>query len=205
MQTIYVIRHGETDFNKEGIVQGSGVDSDLNEKGRRQGQAFFEKYQNIPFEVVCTSKLKRTHQTVQPFIEKGVLWEEFADINEICWGVHEGKKGTAESKQQYKDIMEAWEAGDYDARLENAESARDLATRLMKFIEHLRTRTEKNILVCAHGRAIRCLITLMLDQPLKNMQRIAHSNTGLYKMALEDKKYTLLLANDTSHLEGVKL
>ncbi|MFM8374363.1 MAG: histidine phosphatase family protein, partial [Bacteroidota bacterium] len=37
---VYFIRHGETDFNRQGIIQGRGVDSDLNETGRQQARAF---------------------------------------------------------------------------------------------------------------------------------------------------------------------
>jgi probable phosphoglycerate mutase len=57
-KTIYLIRHGETDFNRQGIVQGSGVDSDLNELGRAQAEAFFQSYQNVNFDKVYTSALK---------------------------------------------------------------------------------------------------------------------------------------------------
>jgi len=65
---IYIIRHGQTDFNLQGIVQGSGVDSSLNAMGRAQAQAFFEKYQSIPFAKIYTSALKRTSETVSDFI-----------------------------------------------------------------------------------------------------------------------------------------
>ncbi|HYG15236.1 MAG TPA: histidine phosphatase family protein, partial [Bacteroidia bacterium] len=40
-KTIYLVRHGETEFNRMGIVQGSGVDSELNETGRKQADLFF--------------------------------------------------------------------------------------------------------------------------------------------------------------------
>jgi len=59
-KTIYLIRHGETDFNRRGVVQGSGVDSDLNDMGRAQAQAFFQAYQHVPFEKLYVSGLKRT-------------------------------------------------------------------------------------------------------------------------------------------------
>jgi probable phosphoglycerate mutase len=42
-KTIYLIRHGETDYNRRGVVQGSGVDSDLNEMGQAQATAFFRR------------------------------------------------------------------------------------------------------------------------------------------------------------------
>ena len=40
LKDIYLIRHGETDYNRMGVVQGSGIDADLNELGNRQAQAF---------------------------------------------------------------------------------------------------------------------------------------------------------------------
>ena len=48
-KTIYLIRHGETDFNRQGIVQGSGVDSDLNELGLAQAEAFFPELPRYQF------------------------------------------------------------------------------------------------------------------------------------------------------------
>ncbi|WP_282456203.1 histidine phosphatase family protein [Chitinophaga sedimenti] len=64
---LYIIRHGETDFNRQGIVQGRGVNSDLNAMGVAQAEAFYEHYKHIPFDKVYTSSLKRTHQTVKKF------------------------------------------------------------------------------------------------------------------------------------------
>ena len=60
---IYILRHGQTDYNLQGIVQGGGVDTSLNDTGRKQAHAFHEAYKHIPFEAVITSRLKRTHQT----------------------------------------------------------------------------------------------------------------------------------------------
>ena len=57
---IYMIRHGETDFNRTGIVQGSGVDSDLNQLGREQAQAFYEKYKDVRFDALYVSCLLYT-------------------------------------------------------------------------------------------------------------------------------------------------
>ncbi|HCZ37344.1 MAG TPA: histidine phosphatase family protein, partial [Cytophagales bacterium] len=65
---IYLIRHGQTDFNLKGIVQGSGVDSSLNAKGMAQAQAFFEMYKHIKFDKIYTSTLKRTRESVSGFI-----------------------------------------------------------------------------------------------------------------------------------------
>jgi broad specificity phosphatase PhoE len=57
---LFILRHGQTDFNKIGVVQGSGIDAPLNETGRKQAESFFKGYADIPFDVVYTSALQRT-------------------------------------------------------------------------------------------------------------------------------------------------
>ena len=107
-KTIYFIRHGETAYNRNGIVQGSGVDSSLNETGWSQARAFYEHYKEMPFETVLTSTLQRSQQTVQLFVDQGLPVEHFADINEINWGVHEGKKSEPHMVAQYKTLLGEW-------------------------------------------------------------------------------------------------
>ncbi|MDX1942328.1 MAG: histidine phosphatase family protein [Saprospiraceae bacterium] len=200
---IYIVRHGETDLNRKGIVQGSGVDSSLNELGRQQARAFYEFYKEIPFEAVLTSKLRRTHETMQYFIETGLPWEQFSEINEMNWGHHEGKLSTPEMHEEYKLVKEAWGRGDYSAKLDGGESAAALGARLSDFIEHLRQRTEQYLLVCSHGRAMCALVTLLQNLPLKEMNRFIHHNTGLWKTHYDGMIFQFELENDIQHLEAI--
>jgi probable phosphoglycerate mutase len=197
---IYIIRHGQTDFNAKHIIQGSGIDSDLNHIGRSQREAFFQKYQHVPFEAVLTSNLKRTHQTVLPFIEKGLNWERHSTINEMNWGVHEGKKGTPAMREEYIRMVGEWKKGNYNFRITGGESAKELADRLQIFVNHLKVRKEEKILVCSHGRAMRCMMAVLKEEALYEMEQYNHSNTGLYKVIF-DGKFHFDLIDDTSHLE----
>lgn len=201
--TIYIVRHGETDYNRQGIVQGSGVDASLNALGKQQAWAFYKKYKEVPFDAVLTSRLRRTHETMAPFIERGLPWEQFAEINEMNWGIHEGKKATPEMAKQYASIKHAWELGDFDAKLPEGESAAELAARLQEFIEHLRRRPEQKMLVCSHGRAMCCLVTLLKDLSLTKMNQFRHSNTGLWTSNYNGLVFEFELENDTSHLENI--
>ena len=199
-KTIFLYRHGQTDYNKQGIVQGSGVDSSLNETGIQQAKAFFEKYHTENFEVVLTSALKRTHETAAPFINSGIRWEQFADINEMNWGVHEGKHRNAEMRRLYQDMMDQWAQGNFSAKLENGESALEMAERVQRFIQHLKQRPEQKILICSHGRAMRCIVCLMKELPLGEMENQEHHNTGLYKTNFDGSKFNFELQNDLTHL-----
>lgn len=197
---IYIVRHGETDFNHRGIIQGSGVDSALNNTGKKQAQAFYRHYRQVPFQAVLTSRLQRTHQTVAPFIESGLPWEQFAEINEMNWGRHEGQICTPEMAEEYDTIRARWSSGDYDARIEAGESAAELAERLRRFVNHLRSREEDYLLICSHGRAMSAMMSILKDEELKYMNRYAHANTGLWKTRFADGLFRFEIENNTEHL-----
>ncbi|GAB4492227.1 MAG: histidine phosphatase family protein [Saprospiraceae bacterium] len=203
--TLYILRHGETEFNRLGIVQGSGVDTDLNETGREQARAFFETYQEIDFQLVVTSKLRRTHQTVARFLEKKIPWIATEDINEISWGDHEGKPGTPERIAVYHRMIGEWKNGNLDASLPNGETARQLRHRVERFIEWLKTRPEKRILVATHGRTMRCLVTMLKGLEPADMEDVPHANTGLYVIHFQNGEFVFERENDTSHLTELAL
>lgn len=198
--TLYILRHGETEYNRLGIVQGSGVDTDLNTTGIEQALAFHEAHGDIDFQLIVTSKLKRTHQTVRPFIEKNIPWIQTADINEISWGAHEGLASTPERIALYKRMISEWEAGNLDASLPLGETARQLSERVGRFIEWIKTRPEQRILIATHGRTMRCLIALLKGQNMASMETVPHSNTGLYVIHIQDGRYVFETENDISHL-----
>lgn len=197
---IWLIRHGETDFNRQGIVQGSGVDTSLNEEGQRQARAFFDHYRSEPFDKILISNLQRTHQTVRHFWEAGLPVEQHAAINEISWGFQEGLLPTPESREEYEFVSSSWSAGNLHARVKGGESAHELGQRLKPFIEELKTRSEKNLLVCTHGRTLRGILALMLEDDLSAMERYHHHNTCLYLVRYEPDRFVAERFNDLTHL-----
>ena len=199
-KTIYFIRHGQTELNRLNIVQGSGVDSELNDYGRQQARSFFNYYQNLNFDVIITSALKRTYQTVEPFFGRNIPHESWAEINEINWGVHEGKPSEPWMIKAYKEMVAEWAVGNFDASLQGGESARQLMDRLNRFLENVKTRPEQSVLVCTHGRTLRCLMCLVKGQHLREMESYSHSNTGLFKVHWEAPIFKVELENDTRHL-----
>ena len=197
---IYFIRHGQTDYNKEGIIQGSGRDGELNAIGRIQAKQFYDYYHDkVQFDLIIHSALKRTKQTVNPFITTGISTLTESRINEISWGDHEGKKGNKKMQQVYLKLIGTWQDGNFDAHTPNGESAKELSDRLTSFIHNLKERPEKNILVCSHGRAMRCLMCILMNQHLREMESYNLSNSGLYLVKQENFTFSLLAQNDLSH------
>jgi len=201
---IYFIRHGETDLNRAHIVQGSGVDSSLNELGHQQAREFYNFYKDQNFELVICSALQRSYQTIIPFVEDGIPLERYSEINEMNWGVHEGKSSTPEMRAAYLEMISQWNQNNLDARLEEGESAQEMANRLPAFLDQLKQMPQKKILVCSHGRALRGIMTLLKGQHLREMETYKHSNTGLFLIELVDQEFKVILENDTRHLDAKK-
>ena len=199
---LYFIRHGETDFNAQGMVQGRGINSDLNAVGRAQGEAFYRKYKDVAFDKLYTSTLKRTHQTVRGFIEAGLPWEQLSGLDELAWGELEGKPATEDSISAFRSLIEKWQAGDYNAKVPGGESPAEVERRLQEAMDIITSRTEEHtVLICMHGRALRLLLCMLTNKPLSEMADFPHQNTTLYRVSYENGTFTILDANNTDHLK----
>jgi broad specificity phosphatase PhoE len=200
---IVLLRHGQTDFNLKGIVQGSGVDSSLNENGVRQAQAFYKAYHDYGFDKLYTSALVRTHQTVQGFIDAKLPWETLKDLNEISWGKHEGQPITPEEDKYYQWMLRQWQLGDTSHKIEGGESPDEVAARLERALHVIKNSTAQKALVCMHGRAIRVMLCVMLNYPLKSMDVFEHKNACVYELQFTGTMFHILKHNDVEHLKGL--
>jgi broad specificity phosphatase PhoE len=201
---LYFIRHGQTDHNLKGIVQGKGINLPLNELGLRQARAFFEAYKDVPFDHIYTSSLLRAQETIYPFRDTGKTFEPKSELDEISWGEMEGSAIVMENSDTFKHLTDQWKAGNDDAKPQGGESPRDLQNRQKRFIDHLVTTPHKNVLISMHGRAIRCMMCTLTDTPLKDMEEFPHVNLSLYKVnLLSNGKFEIEKFNDTEHLIGL--
>jgi broad specificity phosphatase PhoE len=203
MLRLFLIRHGQTDYNLRNIVQGGGIDSDLNQQGRDQANQFFHAWKSQPFKSLYSSKLRRTHQTLAPFTDLGHQVTHLPEINELNWGIIEGKEATAEVQQEFLRINERWNAGDIHARVEDGESPAEAWSRIEAGLQTIiRSHPQGgNVLVCTHGRLMRILLAGALRYGLHNMNLFPHENTALNVLCVNRAgKYRVERLNDTQHL-----
>ncbi|RAU83367.1 histidine phosphatase family protein [Pontibacter arcticus] len=199
---VYLIRHGQTDYNLQSIVQGSGVDSELNARGWQQAQQFFEAYKGIPFDKIYTSNLQRSVQSVQQFIDLGIPHEKYEALNEINWGTREGTRITPEEDEYYRNILQTWRDGETSICIEGGESPELVSERQKPFIEHvlLNRPEEETVLICMHGRAMRIFLSNLLRYPLRCMDQFLHQNLGLYQLEYTGSMFTVKRYCDVAHL-----
>ena len=199
---IYLIRHGQTDYNLQGIVQGSKVNTSINELGTAQANAFYEFYKDVNFQKIYTSKLNRSIQSVQQFIDKGIKWEAFEGLNEISWGYRDGTVITDDENEYYFEVVRRWKEGEIDLKIDGGESPREVQARQKPVLDDILASDAENILICMHGRAIRIFLCLMLNKDLKLMDEFKHENLCLYSLNYsESTGFELDKKCDITHLE----
>jgi len=201
LKEIYLLRHGRTEYNAKGMVQGSGIDADLDNVGSEQALAFYNAYNHIRFDHIYISALKRTYQTVEKFIEAGIPYTKYEGLNEISWGNMEGLSANVLDKQHYLDTITAWKNGELHRAIGFGESPLEVVERQRPVIQEIIAAGGQDvIIICMHGRAMRILLSTLMNNPLSEMEMYEHANTGLYHLLYENDKFSILKDNCQLHL-----
>ncbi|XP_021950362.1 6-phosphofructo-2-kinase/fructose-2,6-bisphosphatase isoform X3 [Folsomia candida] len=156
-RTIYLTRHGETDFNQLGRIGG---DSDLSARGRSYAKALstFITEQDMPHLRVWTSWLKRTIQTASGIDAPQERWKA---LNEIDAGICE-EMTYQEIQTKFPEEFAARDQSKFSYRYPRGESYEDLVARLEPVIMELER--QENVLVVGHQAVLRCLLAYFLDK-----------------------------------------
>ena len=111
IKTLYFVRHGETELNAAGVLQGSGTDLGLNSRGRQQAEYLRDHLASCDFDLAVTSNLMRSMETAKIVLEKypSIPIIQAEELHEISWGDLEGQPNIA-----VKPIVQSWNEGNYD-------------------------------------------------------------------------------------------
>ncbi len=203
---VYLIRHGETQGNKEGYFRGRS-DFPLNENGIEQAKALAEELKDVGIELIYTSPLSRAVKTAEILAEatgaKTIVEENFNNINLGPW---EGRK-KEEIKKLYPDLFELWVNYPEKLRLEGAETLEEVKKRSFKALDRIvKECLEKGvskIAIVTHRAVLKPLIAAALDIKEPYFWKI-HVDTASYSILSHDGKrgYILKMLNQTKHLKS---
>lgn len=147
---IYLVRHGQTDWNVRHLAQGR-TDIPLNETGRRQAMELRDKVRELHFDVCYSSPLTRALETAKIVTDDSceIIVDDL--ITERCFGELEGTSSPP-------NWMDYWTLG-YVGDAEGMESLADVFARTKKFLDRLRDEynDDARILVVGHGGALKTL------------------------------------------------
>ncbi len=204
MTKVILIRHGETDWNREQIFRGR-IDVALNETGLAQAGAVQESLRDVQIDKIYSSPLKRAFETASVLEEnRGLeveIEEGFIDIDFGKWqGLSHEKV-----KEEYKNPYEAWLAEPQKVVFPDGESLEDVRKRSMKALEKVRkNHPEETLAVVSHRVLNKVLLCAILGLELSHFWYIKQDTCAINRFEYKDGNYYLTLLNDTCHLKEVK-
>ncbi len=191
---IYLVRHGETEWNKEYRLQGQ-ADTRLNEYGRELAQVTAEALKEIPFDVIYHSPLNRAEETA--VILKGerkidIIADE--RIKEMSFGTAEGCH-ILSIKNNPEDPMYNFlkHPGDYIPP-KNGERFEEVAARSAEFMKEMILPLEgkyQNVLIVAHGAVNRTILNAIAGIPVSDFWNIRLKNCAVSIIDLTDGELTI--------------
>jgi broad specificity phosphatase PhoE len=186
--TLLLVRHGETDWNREGRWQG-GSNTFLNDAGREQARALAETLDGT-VDAIYSSDLTRARETAEILAAKlGLRVHLDERIRERGFGAWEGLT-TAEVEERYADEHRLWRLGE-GAGASDAEPFEGFAGRITAFLDDVLERhPDDEVLVVAHGGSIRVIHALARGLDYVRDHRVIPGvpNCVVTKYAVKDGK-----------------
>ena len=204
MSRIYLIRHGETEWNKMQRSQGCSNDIPLSGEGIKQAEAVSERLKDEKIDLFFSSHLIRANKTAEiiakPHNKDVHIFEEFKEMNFGCW------EGLCfdEIKKNHTEALKVWRETPQLAKIPMAESIVGLRERSIgKLLQILKDNPDKNILIVSHGVTIKTMITSIMGIELSNLHKISQDNTAVNIFDYKNGAFYTQLINDTCHLKGI--
>lgn len=209
MIRLYLIRHGETPWNKMRRLQGQ-ADIELNEFGRHLARETAAGLKDIPFAAVYTSPLKRARETAE--LVSGGLAPVYEDdrITEMGFGIYEGKC-VSDTGWDIPDpgFRKFFDDPENYFPPEGGESFTDVLNRESGFLKEICAKKEydgKNILVSTHGAALCGLLNiLMMEKPLAcYWDGKVHKNCAVSIAEADENGFHILQLNHVYYKDEVQ-
>lgn len=198
---LILIRHAETEHNRDNRVQGQ-ADNPLSELGERQALALGEGLRGLQLAAIVSSPLQRAHATAQAIAavqHQTVITH--ADLVEMHVGEMEGIS-TTEMRARYADFLKEWatEQG-AELPLPGGESLVQVRARAGAVVDRLREQyADGPVALVSHNFVLGSLLTLALDLPVHAFRRFRLSVASATTLHFRADRTVLVQLNDTCHL-----
>jgi probable phosphoglycerate mutase len=202
--TIYLTRHGETQWNKENRLQG-WKDSELTESGIRNAIALGKRLYQTNFHAIYSSSSGRAFQTAKLICsDRAIPILLDNNLKEINFGEWEGKIQQEIEQDYQQEFFNFWNAPHlYNQEPHSGESLRDLKQRVEQAMKKIiAAHSDGNVLIVTHGVAIRALLSFFNDIPAEKWWESPFIlGTSLTIVTWDGKTFQVEMFGDTSHIE----
>ncbi|MBQ9608639.1 MAG: histidine phosphatase family protein [Lachnospiraceae bacterium] len=193
---IYIVRHGETDWNKLKRLQGS-VDIELNEYGRELARKTGEALMDTPIDIIYSSPLKRAYETAE-LIRNNRDIDIITDdrIREISFGHFEGMNFSELIKDERLSFKHFFKKPDLYVPTDDAESFEHLIERAGNFMQEVIEPLEdtyERVMIVAHGAINKGIMSYIKKHPTSEFWSGGlQTNCNIIVVNFTDGKYTII-------------
>lgn len=201
MLKLYLIRHGETDWNADGRIQGHS-DIDLNARGQEQARRLAARMaEEGEFAAIYSSPLQRAYRTAES-LRRALNLSIISDVRllERSLGQLEGLT-MSEIQLRFPEVHRAWHDGGTRPHIPGEETREDFVRRVQTFIADVRAKhPEGRIAVVTHGGTINMLLMASLNLDVERPLPFWIDNASMNIVQWGERGARLRLLNDTCHL-----
>jgi len=204
MTSIYLVRHGQTAWNKEEIFRGR-TDVPLDETGLKQAELVSEYFKGMEIDAIYSSPLSRALQTAQKIAQFNDLKvHPLPGIIDMSFGKWEGRPHQ-EIREKDSKTYRQWVEEPHLVRLPGGEGLDDVRVRAMAALEEvMRKHPEKTLVLVSHRVICKVLICAILNLDNSHFWQITQDTTAINLIQYRKGKYILSLMNETCHLKSLK-
>jgi broad specificity phosphatase PhoE len=204
MTAIILIRHGETDWNREQVFRGR-IDVALNEVGLTQARAVQESLKETEIDGIYSSPLSRAFETATIVGEnRNVEVRGEEGLIDIDFGAWQGLSHQ-KVKEEYKDVYETWLAQPDLVTFPDGESLKEVRIRSMESLEEvIKNNPGKTLALVSHRVVLKVLLCTILGLELSRFWYLRQDTCAINRVEYKDGNYLLTLLNDTGHLREVQ-
>ncbi|MDE2937420.1 MAG: histidine phosphatase family protein [Chloroflexota bacterium] len=198
---LILVRHGETDANRQGILMGSIGGPSLNDTGRAQAAEIGEALKAEPVVHLYTSPAWRARETAEIISQTvAVPFSEVDDLREIDVGRLEGLT-QAEVWENFGAHSLEWERDPATARHPGGETLEELQARAWNVVQELSAKHPyETVVVVSHLFAILAIVTVVLEMPLRHFRRIRLEPGAMARIDMGTGSPQVTSTNETWHL-----
>jgi broad specificity phosphatase PhoE len=196
---LYVLRHGETEWNKEEIFRGR-KDIPLNAAGMKQVVKAGGYFTGKPVEKILSSPLSRAVQTAQAIGRvTGVPVEATEELTDINFGVWEGRS-LKDVEEHFPADLALWRASPQDLRVEGGETLAEVRERVWGCIKEIGAKQKGAVIVATHRVICKVIVLSCLGIDNSHFWDMRFDPASITLLEGKDNRFSLIFANDTCHL-----
>lgn len=204
MTRLFIVRHGQTAWNKEKVFRGR-VDIPLNEQGFKEAEAVAEAIKHEKIAFIYSSPLSRAVQTAEPTAKmNGIETVKLEGITDMNFGVWEGRR-LEDVEKEDSERYRLWVEKPHELEIPNGETLFQVQTRALKTIKEItKEHPNDSVMLVSHRVVCKLLVLGLMGLGPDKFWNVQQDTACINLFTIKEGRTIMFKTNDTCHLASLK-